>query len=403
MRAYVLLGRAASGLFSLAMVGITARAAGLAVAGDVAVLVSGIMGLVEIADVSSQRHVVRIEMTADADDREGRLAGFRLLRWVIFLCGLLFAVPVLITLREGSSVFGKLAVVTAAAWFLHTNWQYARALALDRFDVIGLGPLIGLGVSFGMMIALGSLDRMDPFWVMAAALHTGKGAEVAFLKRQLRRDPSRNGFGHIREEWKHVRFLFGQGVLSAANSKLIVPLAAFSAGPAAAAILSIGVSLVSVVSLGAIAIVIPSYRRWATGGRRWRLSAVLRRSRTEWLLGATVSASLAVAIWTGLVGWMLRRGLHLDSSAVRAALFVILGGVFEPAFLIAGAIYQICLRDRLLLMLSVVTVLLSWVGLVIGGRLGGVEGMARAYLATRAACVVVVCGPLVLAYLREDS
>ena len=402
-RANVLVGRAASGLIPLAVVGIAARSAGLAGAGDVAALVSGAMGLAELADVSSQRHLVRIEATADAAERDRRVHAFWTLRWTILSCGSLLAIPILIVSGRGLSLVGKIAVASAAAWFLHTNWQYARALALDRFDVVGIGPLLALGVSFGTMVVFRSLEKPDLLLVTAVALHAGKGAEAAYLRRHLGRGASRRGLGRIREEWKHVRFLFGQGLLSAGNAKMIIPLAAFSAGPAAAAILSISLSMVSVVSIAAVAIVIPSYRRWATGEGRWSVSAVLRRSRTEWLLGAAAGAAVVGAVWTGLVGWLLRRGFHFDGPDLRSGLVVVLSGAFEPAFLLAGAIYQTCHRDRLLLALGVLSMAFCWTGLVIGGRLGGAAGMCDAFVAARVASVLVVCGPLVHAVLRSDA
>ena len=400
-RLLVLIGRGATGIVSLGMVSHASRLAGIETGGYVATLLAIAAGVSEIADVSSQRHVLRIHAPGHEPRQEERLRAFQTLRVGLFIVCMAVALGATGAVASGHGTALTVTLILSATWFFLSNSLYARALAQNQFGVLGLGPLAALSIAGATLLALSKWGAIRPEWAVAIALHAAKLGECIFVSIHTGFQGVGSSGAAVVREWRDTRFLFFQGILSAANGRLIIPLAAWAAGPPAAAILSIGLSLVSVVSLISAAMLIPSYRKWLTAGACTSLDAAFRRARRDWLTAFLVSGA-AIGVLILASPWFLRRGLGMQSDDFAIGLACLtISGIFETVNLFAGACYQLCFRDRLLFHLSIVTVCLSWLAIGGGSHLGGIVGLCGAYLAARAVGAGALCWPLVAAAARR--
>jgi hypothetical protein len=401
-RLFVFVGRGATGILSLGLVSFASRRAGLETGGHVATLLAIVAGIAEISDVSSQRHVLRVQAAGQDERRDERLRAFQALRFGLFVVCMVVA----LASGAGSKGLGSLLNVTfllSAIWFFLSNSLYARALAEGRFDVLGFGPLVALAIAGATLGAFWRWGAAPAAWAVALSLHAGKLGECVFVAVHTGLgSASANGAAVVRE-WRDTRFLLFQGTLSAVNGRLIIPLASWAGGAPAAAILSIGLSLVSVVTLLSAAMVIPSYRKWLREGPCSGLAAAFRRARADATFALLVGGIAVVAL-VAASPWFLRRGLGMEGSAFAICVACVAGsGIFEPVNLFAGACFQLCFRDRLLFQLSIVTTGLSWIGVGVGSRMGGIVGLGVGLLAARASSAVVLCWPLIGAAVRRPA
>jgi hypothetical protein len=391
------------GLLSLGIVSYASRRAGVETGGYVATLLAVVAGVAEIADVSSQRHVLRIAAPGHEPRREERLRAFQTLRIGLFIVCMAVALGATAAAAPGLGTALNVTFILSATWFFLSNSLYARALAQNQFGVLGFGPLAALSIAGASLLAISRWGAIRPEWALVIALHAAKLGECILLLIHTGFQGAGSSGAAVVREWRDTRFLFFQGTLSAANGRLIIPLASWAAGPPAAAILSIGLSLVSVVSLVSAAVLIPSYRKWLTAGPCTGLDAAFRRARRDWLTAFLVSGVAVVALILASP-WFLRRGLGMKSDYFRIGLvYVTVSGIFETINLFAGACYQLCFRDRLLFHLSIVTVCLSWLAVGGGSLLGGIVGLCMAYLAARALGAAALCWPLIAAAVRRPA
>jgi O-antigen/teichoic acid export membrane protein len=391
-RALVLIGRGASGVLSVLVFGFLSRSAGLDLLGIFAAVYLTAQAVAEVADISSQRHVTRL-LAAGAADSRSRLEAFQALRIRTLVSTA--AIALVLTLagaREHLAV--NLAVLPAAVGAFAAHTYYATALALRQYRLIAIGPAVSLLATALGLALFPAVASLGALWTAVAAIHAGRVAELLLLRFTLPWIPARADRVRIRREWREVRFLFFQSLLSAGNARLIVPLVGLAVGAEAAGLLSLGMSLLAVISLFAVALVLPAYRAVLDRPLSRSLLAAFRYSKRDWGtatgVGVALSAGLAIfaasalAPLLGLPAWHNRVALRL----------IVLGGAFEPLTLFAGALFQACHRDRSLFSRSVVTMSLNWVAVLAGARFG-VIGMAAALLASRGAGAAVLCWPLV--------
>jgi O-antigen/teichoic acid export membrane protein len=402
-RAWVLTGRGAAGILPVVLLSLASRSLGLDVMGTFATALALTLGLAELADFFSERHIPRIVLSdAPTDEKTRRIEAFNSLRFAVFLAFGLAAFAVLATISDRRALPATTVVLVCGGMVLVAKTQYAAALADRRYALLGGGPLLGLAVA----AAVAWILLRSPFknlWAVVIALVAAKLGEIALLGTQLPWPGVNFDAGRMREEWRQIRFLFYQGVLSAANARLIVPLVAAVSGVAAAGLLSIGLSFLGIISLAAVAITVPAYRWVLELGRSHGLSEAFRRTQRDWTWAVTLSLALTATV--AVVSRPLLRVLfHVDDrTAQEAVVLVVLSGTFETLNLFAGSYYHACFRDRQLFILSIVTMTVSWVALAIGVASGGVLGMGLGFMASRAVGAVALYLPIIGSLRRQDA
>jgi len=401
-RALVLTGRGATGVLPVVLLSLASRSLGLDVMGIFATALALALGLAELADFFSERHIPRMVLSdASPDEQTGRIGAFNSLRFSVFLAFGVVAFGVLALISDRRALPATTVVLLCGAMVLVTKTQYATALAVRRYALLGFGPLVSLALA----AAVAWMLLHSPFrnlWAVVLAFFAAKLGEITLLGIQIPWPHVSLDAGRMREEWRQTRFLFYQGVLSAAHARLIVPLVAAISGAAAAGLLSIGLSFLGIISLAAVAITVPAYRSVLDLGRSHGLSEAFRRTRRDWTWAVALSL-LLTAIVTVASQPLLRVLFHVNGrEAQLAVVLVVLSGTFETLNLFAGSYYHACFRDRQLFILSIVTMTVSWVALATGVASGGVLGMGLGFMASRAVSVVTLYLPILTSMRRPD-
>jgi O-antigen/teichoic acid export membrane protein len=394
-RALVLAGRGATGLLPVAMLSFAARTLGLRATGNFATALALAFSVAEVADFFSERHVPRVALAAPGDERHrARLEAFNSLRLIALAAGCAIGALVLWQAADRADLAVNLLVLSSSAWVLFVKTQYANALSERRYGLLGAGPLLSLTVAVACC-ALLLRTTFHSLWAVGLALHAGKAAEALVLRLNLPGTRLSVAFRDVRAEWRATRYLLFQGVLSAANARLIIPLMAVAAGTVVAGILSIGLALLSLVSLSAVAMSVPAYRQAVEAGALHTLGDGFHRTKRDLLAAVAAGAMLATAI--ALCGRLLLHLLfHADGDDVyRASLLIVASGPLETMSLFAGTYYHACLADRRLFAISAFNALAGWVCLIAGVRLGGVAGMGWGFLVSRAVGTAALYAPIV--------
>lgn len=401
-RVLVLTGRGATGVVPVALLSLASRSLGLDVMGTFATALALALGLAELADFFSERHIPRMVLSdASTDEQTRRLGAFNSLRFVVFLAFGVIAFAVLALISDRRALPATTVVLVCGGLVLVTKTQYAAALAVRRYALLAFGPVVGLAVAAAVAWILLHLPLRN-LWAVVIGLFAGKLGEIALLGTQIPLPRVSFDAGRVQDEWRQTRFLLYQGVLSAANARLIVPLVAAVSGAVAAGLLSIGLSFLGIISLAAVAITVPAYRWVLELGRSHGLSEAFRRTQRDWMWAVTLSLVLTATV-AGVSRPLLRVLFHVDDRMAQlAVVLVVLSGTFETLNLFAGSYYHACFRDRQLFILSIVTMTVSWVALALGVASGGVFGMGLGFIASRAVGVVALYLPIITSMRRQD-
>jgi O-antigen/teichoic acid export membrane protein len=390
----VLAGRGATGLLPLLITVIASRSYDVALMGEIVTAVAVAYAIAEVADGQSQRHVTRVLANAGSAGHERTLAAFNTLRFIMLGLGVIGALA-LPFLRQPV----LWALVATALWGTLSNMAYARALADGRYDLLGVCPFVPLVTLLAAATIASRTPWADSPWALVLGLHAARAAEAGVLALATPWPGLTASTAALRDQWTRTRYLLLQTAMSAAHVRLLMPLILVSAGAAAAGVFSIGVTLLSVLSLVAVAVTIPAYRQSANAGSK-SIAVMLRRTRVDLIAGIAVCAALGLVLALA-TPVLLRTLFHVaDSGAADVVRIVTLGGLFEAPALLASVYYQASFRDRQLFGLSVVNVVTGWVVLVVGLWFGGLTGGAWGFLASRALSAVILWIPL-LAGQRE--
>lgn len=383
-RALVFIGRGANGLLPVVLTAIAARLAGLAATGRFAATLALALALAELADISSQRHVAR-SVASGTDDLQGRVAptdlgGYFGLRWALVALGLPIA---FLLVPPDSRASPSVWALAAAPLTLAVNTGYAVALR-DRRDVwLAVGPIaaIASAVAVAWVSARGAV--LDLEWAPVVGLVFGRSVELMTLRGVLEWPRASFAPRHLREAWRQVRYLLYQGALSAAQARLVLPLAAWLAGSAAAGMLSIGLALLSVVSLVSLAVGLPAFRS-VTFDAASRTPARALRALRPALSGTLALAAVLSALLVLATPFVLTNAFRLSAPSLGPAVRIIAGtGVLEALCLFAGLAYQASFSDRQLFRLSVVTASQTWAAIALGAWVGGLVPLAMVYAVGR--------------------
>ena len=159
--------------------------------------------------------------------------------------------------------------------------------------------------------------------------------------------------------------------------------------------------LAPALSLSAVAITVPAYRRAVAAGPPPHLAGAFRRTRADFVFGSLACGGMVCALWIG-TPWLVRLMFDVADAEVHALVrIVLLGGFFEAWALFATVWYYACFRDRDLLIRSVTTVAAGWVALFASHAIAGAWGMAWGFAITRVAAVALVYQPVFASLLRE--
>ena len=301
----VLAGRGATGILPVLITVVASRTYDVAVMGQIVTAVAVAYAIGEVADGQSQRHVTRLLSSAahanaragtsdDVDDGRQALAAFNGLRFTLLAIALVAMLAVPFFHRPVLYV-----VLLTAVWGATSNMQYARALADGRFDVLGIGPFVPLVVLVVLAGLLAATGVTQGPWLLALALHGARAAEVVVLGLRVPWPGWSFDPATLRRQWIETRYLLLQTAMSAAHVRLLIPVVLFVSGAATAGIFSIGLSLLSVLSLVAVAVTIPAYRRSTAAGPSATASEMIRRTWKD------LAAGVAVC---GLIGLLLALG-----------------------------------------------------------------------------------------------
>lgn len=391
-RGWVLIGRGASGALPVLLLALAARAVGLQAMGGFASALAIAAALAEVADVSSQRHIPRL---APTEAGMARTVAFLALRRRVLAIGLVPAFFAAALAAEPGGRMACLVVVIAAIPMAGTNSVYAVALAGRKYLVLGLGPLVGLVAALGVTIGTLSFPGMG-VWGPTLGLLAGKTTEWAVVARTavpagVHTTPE----GSIGDEWRSTRFLLYQALLSAAHARLVIPFIAVLNGAPAAGLLSVGISLLSVVSLVGLAVTVPAYRAALENGAPRTPREAFTRVTRDWWLAVGMGAMLTAALCAS-VPWLLPVVFHLHGDVeVLAVVLVVAAALFEPLALFAGGLYHASFQDRRLFHLGVANVAVGWLLTAVGGWMDGPVGMGVGFLASRAVAVAILYGPII--------
>jgi len=389
-RGWVLVGRGATGVLPLALLALASRSLGLAAMGTYASALALAAGLVEIADVASQRHIPRL---ISSGARPDRVEGYHAIRWLLLVIGALPAFLVSVTSSDPALRAPSTAVLLATVPMLGINTSYARALAAGRYEVLGLGPLVGLVTSITVTVALVRTAPWLGLWGPTLGLVLGKSVEWVVTRPSAVRRSHGPVFKFARAEWPHVRYLVLQALLSAANARLVVPFVALLGGPAGAGLLSVGISVLSVVSLVATAFAVPAYRAALSDEAPIGPAQAFSRVRRDWWHAQGVGVLLTGALLLS-VPYLVRMGFRVDARSAWVVGIIVGAGLFETASAFVGTLYHASFRDRTLFHFTAINTLVGW--LLVGAAvvLAGPEGMAWGFLVSRAVGALVLHLPL---------
>ena len=384
------MGRGATGVLPLALLALSSQKLGLVAMGNYASALALTAGLVEIADVASQRHLPRL---LSSDGHSDRVVGYAVLRWLLLGIGALPALLVIATGSDPALRAPSTAMLLAAIPMLALNTSYARALASGRYEVLGLGPLIGLFTTVTLTFALAQATPALGLWSPTVGLVLGKSVEWLVTRRPVMERSNRPVVELARSEWRHVRYLTLQALLSAANARLVVPFVALLGGPVGAGLLSVGISVLSVVSLIATAFAVPAYRIAVLDGVPSGPAEAFSRVRRDWWhaqgIGILLTAGLLLS-----VSHVMRLAFGLDGGYARIVGIVVAAGLFETASAFAGSLYHASFRDRTLFQFTAINTSVGWLCVGVGVALAGLEGMAWGFLFSRAVGALVLHIPL---------
>jgi len=387
---WVLVGRGANGLLPLCLLAVVSRHLGLQGMGAFAAALALTAALAEVADINSQRHLPRLRA---ADGTDTRVAAYDRLRWLLLLIGLAPVAGAAAWTATGQRA--PAAVVVAAALpMLIASRCYAAALVENRYVVLGLGPVLGLAASVALtLLAARSLE--GSLWGPALGLIAGKTIEALALRTHRAVAPRGAATVPLSAEWARVRYLVYQVLVSAVNARLVIPYVAVVAGAAAAGLLSVGINLLSVVTLMALAFTVPAYRSALETGLAATPREAFARVRHHWQLAVALGAALTVLICAA-TPWVLPFAFRVQGhEATMTVALVAAGAVFEPMAIFAGSLYHASLQDRRLFRLGLVNVAAGWLMTGAGGLAAGAPGMAAGFLASRAVSTLVLYVPLI--------
>jgi hypothetical protein len=399
--ALVIVGRGSTGVLPVAAAAVASQAFGLEAMGRLSTALMLAYATAEVADGFSQRYVPRLTSGGVIPSSVAHtLAAFNGLRFVMLAIGLVLSGIVLYPAVQERSLWPAV-IVLSALWTTAANMHYALALTTDDYLTMGVGPVIALGM---LLLIAGGLAAARPqwgIWTIAIALHLARLAELAFLRGRQAWPGLTLTRAALAEQWRATRYLVGQTLLSALHVRLVIPLAALLAGPAAAASFSIAFSLLAVVSLSAVAITVPAYRRAVAAGPPPHLAEAFRRTRSDFVAGSLACGGMVLALWLA-TPWLVRLMFGVADASVHTLVrVVLLGGFFEAWALFATVWYYACFRDRDLLIRSMTAVAGGWVALFVGHAIAGAWGMAWGFAIIRLAAVVLVYQP-VFASLAHD-
>jgi hypothetical protein len=391
----VVVGRGSTGVLPVAAAALASRAYGVEAMGRLSTALMLAYAAAEVADAFSQRYVPRLVSSgAGRDTVTEALAAFNGLRFVILAIGLVLSVLALYP-AVGELSAWPLFIVLTSIWATAANMYYAQALTADDYVTMGLGPTIALAALLGTAIALQAVVPHWGIWTLTIALHGARAIELRFLRARQAWPGLRLMRAPMVEQWQATRYLIGQTLLSALHVRLVIPLAALLAGPAAAASFSIAFSLLAAVSLSAVAITVPAYRRAVDGGPPADLAEAWHRTRPDFFLGVVGCSGIVAVLWI-FTPQLVRLVFALHDPAVHALVrMVLLGGLFEPLALFGTVWYYACFRDRDVLIRSVVAVAGGWIALSVGHALAGPWGMAAGFTIARVGAVVLLYQPVV--------
>ncbi len=248
-RATVLAGKGATGLLPVAMLALCGRMSGAAGLGRFAIAFSLAQSVAELSDFASQRHVSRLQLNAGEDNQpvRNRLEAFNGLRLLTFAGGAAVAAVGLAILVPPPYLAAGFAALASALWLFLNNTSYASAFAAGRFFLLAAGPWLGLVVGVAISLAVWRVAPGLGVWAVVAGLHAGKAAETALTWRVVGWPRAAFEWPALRSEWASTRHLMMVGLVSAANARLLIPLAGAAVGVVGAGYLSVGLNLQAAV------------------------------------------------------------------------------------------------------------------------------------------------------------
>jgi O-antigen/teichoic acid export membrane protein len=379
----VFAGRGASGLIPVAVAILASRAYGLTMMGEMATALAAGYAVGEVADAQSQRHVTRVSHDRGSRSHAHDIEHFTGLRVLVLLVGLIVAVALFPVL--GVTHFSLyVALSLSAIWVVASNTFYATALADARFAAIGFGPWIALLSTVAFTVILGWTASAASAWTLVAAIHLGRFCEFYALVRQVRWPGLAFTAAGLMAEWSQTRYLMLLALASAAHARLVIPFTMVLAGATVAGAMTIGLSLLSAVSVLLVAITVPAYRQAVARGSPVSLRQALASTQREFVLGVVLAVGLTLVLWSAAPK-LVSAVFHVeDAEALSFARIVVLASLFEGLSLFAGIFYHACYRDRLLFWLSFANALAAFAMIALGSALGGSRGLAWGFTLSRA-------------------
>jgi hypothetical protein len=147
-RALVLTGRGATGVLPVVLLSLASRSLGLDVMGTFATALALALGLAEISDFFSERHIPRMVLSdASTDEQTRRIGAFNSLRFAVCLAFGVAAFAVLALITDRRALPATTVVLLCGGLVLVAKTQYATALAVRRYTLLGFAPLAGLAVA----------------------------------------------------------------------------------------------------------------------------------------------------------------------------------------------------------------------------------------------------------------
>lgn len=384
----VLIGRGATGALPLAATAFASHAYGLAAMGGLATALMLGYATAEVADGLSQRHVSRL-LGAGTSEAATAISAFNTVRVVVLAAGLLASAAIVRSIMPETGSWPFLVLVTAI-WSTVANMDYAIALARDDYVAIGIGPAVGIVALFLGVWALEFISPDVGILNLCVALNVARLAELGWLRYRHDWPGLSLSVRAVIEQWRATRYLVAQALLSAFHVRLAVPLVASLGGVIAAGVFSIGLSLLSIVSLSAVAITVPAYRRAVSDGPVDDLLVAWQRTRRDFAFSLLLCSTLVLTLWV-FAPWASRTIFGVHDAYVHVLIRVILlGGLFEALTLFASVWYHACVRDRELFRLSVVVAVGGWLGVAVGAMVADLPGMAWGFTLSRLGAVLLL-------------
>jgi O-antigen/teichoic acid export membrane protein len=396
----VFVGRGAAGVLPLVLTALASRTLGLEAMGWFASALATSYAIAEVADMLSQRQVVRV-LAEDSDSARERVASFNALRLLIFAAAA--CVAALAWAGAGTQHFLVAAILMAAGWGVVANGFYAQAIADGRFAIVGTGPLVSLAVAVLFAVLLSWVTPTLELWNLVIALHAGRLAELATLVGMVRWPGLRWKIDGLVEQFRSASYLLVVTLLSAAYVRLTIPVTLAIAGRSASGLMSIGLNLTAAVSITVVALTVPAYRRAVGDVAPSSMRVAFARTRSDFAAGL-LATTVIVAGLVAVTPQVLRHIFHVDQpESALVVRLILLGGLFEAPALFGGVYYHACYRDRLLSVVSVVSLIASWVLIGVAGRTFGALGLGWGFLVSRAATVAILYSPVWVSGMRSRT